>query len=215
MTRIKICGIRTPEIAATAVECGADALGFVFHGGSPRFVTEETAREIILGLPSFVNRVGVFVNQSIEEIGSIVRATGIDTVQLHGEYTPGDVDAVKAALNLPVIFAYRIRSLDDRTISAMTATCANGILIDKWSAEVYGGSGEAIDIDETLSPTSREFISRKVVFAGGIDKTNAADLIRVYKPYGIDLSSGVESSKGVKDAGLIREFFESIKEIRL
>lgn len=213
--RVKICGIKSIENALCAVYNGVHALGFVFYDKSPRFVEINQAKKIIMELPAFVNKVGVFVNHSLDEILKIVNETGIDTIQLHGEKHFYNLDFLKELRSkslLPVIYAIRLERISDEIFSDRflldISSIASNILIDKFSSKLYGGTGETILFDEEkpLTETSKEFISRKVIIAGGINSRNVKEIITRYNPYGIDVSSGVEIEKGKKDNSLIAEF---------
>ncbi len=205
-TRVKICGIKSYEIAIKAIECGVDALGFVFYEKSPRFIELNDAREIISKLPSLVNKVGVFVDKKLEEILRIVEFTGIDTIQLHGEYNIDFIFKLKENINLPIIYALRrekLSEIETPEIKYISNEVSN-ILVDKISNTSYGGTGESLIIDEVKD---RDFIKRKVILAGGINISNIKEILSKIKPFGIDLSSGVEKEKGKKDIKLIEEFF--------
>ncbi|MGC8765072.1 MAG: phosphoribosylanthranilate isomerase [Brevinematia bacterium] len=210
--RVKICGIKDLLFALKAVECGADAIGFVFYEKSPRFIEVDKAGDIIKNLPAFVNKVGVFVNHNISEILRIVEKTGIDTIQLHGEYDINFLKNLKSYINLPIIYAIRIEAIsdfkiEDDVIKELTDNASN-ILIDKLDKKEYGGTGKSIFFDEGLNENSKDFISKKVILAGGINKENISHILGFIKPYGIDVSSGVEIKKGEKDKKLLEEFFE-------
>ena len=201
MIRVKICGITNIEDALMAVEAGADALGFVFFKGSPRFISPEQAAAIIRRLPPFVQTVGLFVNEKPATVNSVADKCGLDIVQLHGEESPEYCHDVKRR----IIKAFRVKdasSLDD--ISNYQAAAA---LLDAWSPSAHGGTGTTFNWDIAAKAAS----SRPIILAGGLTPDNVAEAIAVVKPYAVDVSSGVESAPGKKDAGLVSRFIRSCK----
>lgn len=215
VTRVKICGIRSLDIARTAIECGASALGFMFYDKSVRNIAPKDARDIVAKLPSFVAKTGVFVDKDIDEIIEIVNNVGLDTIQLHGEYRPYFINELKEYSSLPIIYAVRVDTINESTMvdlhASQAVNAANNILIDKWDDNKYGGTGNQVKIDSDLSDKIREYIRLRVILAGGINSQNVRSIISSLSPYGIDLSSSVESEKGVKSADLIRDFFIALK----
>ncbi len=218
--RVKICGIKTPEIADSVIENGADAVGFVFYDKSPRFIKPEKAGEIISNLPPFINRVGVFVDKDIDEILEIVKKTGIDTIQLHGEPFFYDIDFVtklKERTGLPVVLAVRTQILNEETVSNIILSdheggrIVNAYLIDRFDPEQFGGTGTKVSISNLSNPILKEFIAKKVILSGGINASNVMDILKSIQPYGIDVSSGVEKERGVKDPDMIRNFMGIVK----
>lgn len=199
---IKICGLSTSGAVETAVEAGADAVGFVFAPGSPRTVSAETARVLIERVPKGVETVGVFRGQGIDEILRLARDAGVATVQLHGDEGPGVFDAVRAA-GFPVI----------RAVSAATFAAE--------SQDATAGYGETRLLLDAPDPGAGSTFAESTlagsmppagwVLAGGLTPENVARLTEALAPAGVDVSSGVESSRGVKDAGLIRAFVEAAR----
>ena len=196
---VKICGITRLEDAAAAVEAGADALGFVFWPRSPRFIDPFRARAIARELPPFVGIVGVFVNQTIAEVNEIAALVPLSVVQLHG-----DEDAhVALAITRPVVKAVASQAaLADVTAWPDRIT----LLVDAFDIERRGGTGMRSDWRLAAALASR----RRVLLAGGLRPDNVAEAIAAVKPFGIDVSSGVESAPGVKDHTRIRALFEAI-----
>jgi len=197
---VKICGITRLEDAQGAVRNGAQALGFIFWPGSPRFVAPERVREIIGALGSPVTTVGVFVNETAERIHEVARIAGLDTVQLHGDETP----AFAAAMTLPVI----------KSVAPGDEAAANG----EWPREVLlladardpvrrGGTGRTIDWAAAATLAS----TRRLLLAGGLTPDNVADAMARVQPYGIDVSSGVERSPGVKDHDKLAALFAAVR----
>lgn len=204
----KICGITNLEDAHEAIRCGADALGFVFHKASPRYLSPAEAGKIIRRLPPFVNMVGVFVNVAVTEIAEIAKKALLDTVQLHGDEDPDFCSEMMEA-GYKVVKAVRVR--DRESLSSLSQyPMINGILLDSYSREVYGGSGEKFDW--SLAREARKY--GRIILAGGLNPENVAEAIREVAPYGVDISSGVEKVPGIKDHEKLRAFFEAIAGAR-
>ncbi|MBI5185263.1 MAG: phosphoribosylanthranilate isomerase [Nitrospinae bacterium] len=202
--RVKICGITNLVDAEEAVQCGADALGFVFHKASPRYISPADAGAIVKRLPPFVNMAGVFVNVAPREALETARIALIDTVQFHGDEAPDSCMEVMES-GYKVLKAVRVK--DRESLHALSGySFVNGILLDSYSREVYGGSGEKFDW--TLAREAGKF--GRIILAGGLNPGNVAEAIREAEPYGVDVSSGVEKSPGIKDHGKLRDFFEAI-----
>jgi len=202
-TRIKICGITNAADAVAAVEAGADALGFMFFANSKRHVSFRTAAEIIRELPPFVSKVGVFVNAPESVIRQAVAETGIDTLQLHGEEAP---EFCARFAPLKVIKAFRIRDHD--SLRACLAYRDHAWLLDSFVDGAHGGTGVAFNWDVAGEATK---LSRMVILAGGLKPESVADAVQRVRPYGVDVSSGVESAPGQKDHAKIRAFIAAAR----
>ena len=200
--RVKICGITNTEDALTAVNAGADALGFMFYEPSPRCVTRAQASAVLRTLPPFVARVGVFMNPSEEEVRRVVAECGIDTLQFHGEEAP----EFCRRFGLRVIKAFRVR--DAESLRATHAYPTEAWLLDSFVAGQSGGTGERFDWDLAADATRR---SRQVILAGGLTPENAAAAVLKVRPYALDVSSGVESVPGKKDPAKVRAFIAAAK----
>lgn len=202
VVRSKICGITRIEDAIVAVEAGADAIGLVFYAQSPRAVSVQQARQIIAALPPFVTTVGLFVNASRCEVAEIVDAVPLDTLQFHGDETPAECEGHRR----PWFKALRVKAGED--IQAQTArfTGASAILLDAFVAGVPGGTGEAFDW--SLIPDG---LCKPLILAGGLTAGNVAQAIAQVRPFAVDVSGGVEQSKGIKDAVKVREFIERVR----
>lgn len=200
--RSKICGITRVEDALVAAEAGADAIGLVFYGRSPRAVSVQQARAIIAALPPFVTTVGLFVNASRCEIGEILNAVPLDLLQFHGDETSAQCEGH----GRPYIKALRVRPGEDIAACCAEYNQASGILLDTYVPGVPGGTGEAFDW--SLVPAD---LGKPVILAGGLTADNVRSAIAQVSPYAVDVSGGVEASKGVKDAEKIRAF---IREVR-
>ncbi|MCO8163619.1 phosphoribosylanthranilate isomerase [Pseudomonas sp. 21LCFQ010] len=201
--RSKICGITRLEDALAAVEAGADALGFVFYAPSPRAVSVQQARAIIAGLPPFVTTVGLFVNASSCELNETLDALPLDLLQFHGDESPEACDGY----HRPFIKALRVKPGDDIAAACRAYGKASGILLDAYVPGVPGGTGERFDW--SLIPGD---LSRPIILAGGLDAGNVAQAIAQVKPYAVDVSGGVERSKGIKDHDKVRAFMRAVRE---
>ena len=204
MVRVKVCGITSAEDGLMAIDAGADALGFVFYAKSSRYIAPETAAEIVQQLPPLVTRVGVFVDSGLEEVREIMSLCGLDVAQLHGEES---VEYCRA-LFPRVIKAFRIRG--PATVERLAEYRAAAYLLDAYSPALVGGTGETFDWD--LAREARRH--GPVILAGGLTPENVRQAIGVVRPYGVDVSTGVESAPGKKDAGLVRAFIKAAKRAR-
>jgi phosphoribosylanthranilate isomerase len=211
-TRIKICGLTRAEDVQAAVAAGADALGFVFYPASPRHIAPEAAAALISQVPPFVMTVGLFVNASVDEVVKAVAQAPVSLLQFHGDETPQQCAAMAAAANRPFIRAFRVKpdtTGDDLLQCEQEYRAASrlfaGLLLDTFS-DAYGGAGKVFDwsvIPEKLAP--------RVVLSGGLSVQNAIGAVARVRPFAVDVSSGVEQAKGIKDAGKIREFINSVR----
>jgi phosphoribosylanthranilate isomerase len=200
--RVKICGITRVRDAVAAVDAGADALGFMFFENSKRNISPPLAAEIIRELPPFVARVGVFVNPAPEFVRSIIETTGIDTLQFHGEETPGFC----AQFHWKAIKAFRMR--DRESLRACSAYRDFAWLLDSHVDGAQGGTGVAFDWNVAAEAVK---LSRMVILAGGLNPQTVAEAVSEVRPYAVDVSSGVESEPGKKDHQKVREFIAAAK----
>lgn len=203
--RIKICGITRYEDAKVAVSLGVDALGFIFYPKSPRCVTPEQALAIIRQLPTFVNRVGVFVDEDPSTIANVARFAQLDTIQLHGKETPEQCRAVP----FPVIKAFAVSPESDITVMEQYDVAA--YLLDTWHADLHGGSG--MTFDWSIARRACTGYSN-VILAGGLGPTNIEEALDVVGPFGVDLNSGVEIRPGIKNPHKMRDAVTIIKNWR-
>jgi phosphoribosylanthranilate isomerase len=201
-TRVKICGITSVGDGLAAARHGADAIGLIFYPPSPRLVTLERAREIAASLPAFVARVAVFVNPAAADVEAVIRACRPDLIQFHGE----EAADFCRSFGVPYLRALRVRPGVDLLESLSLFGDAAGWLLDAYRQELYGGTGEAFDWG--LIP--RE-LARPLILSGGLDAANVGEAIRCVRPWAVDVSSGVEAAKGVKDERRIAEFMEKIR----
>jgi phosphoribosylanthranilate isomerase len=202
-TRVKICGITRPADARVAAEAGADAIGLVFYPPSPRFLSVERAAEIRDALPPFVQTVALFVNPDAAQVAQVIGRVKPSLLQFHGEETP----AFCEEFGLPYVKAARVKPgmKGDALLEYLRSFGrASAWLLDSHVAE-YGGVGERFDW--SLVPAQRE---RPVILSGGLEPGNVREAIRRVKPWGVDVSSGVESQKGIKDAAKIAAFIAEV-----
>jgi len=204
--RIKICGITRVEDALAAAEAGADAIGLVFYKQSPRAVTVQQARQIIAALPPFITTVGLFVNSSRCELNEILDAVPLDLLQFHGDECAADCDGYSR----PYLKALRVKAGDDIQAQIDLYPAATGILLDTYVEGVPGGTGESFDW--SLVPAKA---SKPIVLAGGLSADNVAEAISQVRPYAVDVSGGVERSKGIKDVGKMQAFIAACKQSSL
>ena len=200
-TRIKICGITRAEDLRAVADAGADAFGLVFYPPSPRCLTLERARELNRAAPAFLTSVALFVNASADEIRQVLAVVQPQVLQFHGEETP----EFCRAFGVPYIKACRVKPGVDLLEYWRPFSDASGWLADAW-VEEYGGVGAGFDW--SLVPAQRE---KPLVLSGGLAPGNVAEAIRRVKPWGVDVSSGVESAKGIKDAAQIAAFVAEVR----
>lgn len=205
MVRIKVCGITRPEDAIVAAGAGADAIGLVF-AKSPRQVTMRQAREIVEALPPYVSAVGVFVNARAATIARISTNVGLSEVQLHGDETPGFV-AKLGTLRVTKVLRVRDKGFLDQ-VAAYQAVGVSALLLDAFSAKVRGGSGKQFDWDLVVRAQKAGALDEAppLILAGGLTPENVKAGIRQIRPWGVDVSGGVESQPGIKSAEKIVKF---------
>lgn len=205
--RIKICGMTRASDALEAASLGVDAIGLVF-ADSPRRVDAAAAREIVKPLPPFIGVVGVFVNSPVDEMRRIAHEVGLTDIQLHGDEPP---DVVSALAPLRVIKAVRVRDrIDPATLSTYIEAGASAVLLDAWSDDARGGTGQSFDW-HALSELGAGSGPVRWILAGGLNSGNVERAIRGTRPWGVDVSSGVEGSPGLKCAELIESFVEAAR----
>ncbi len=206
MTRIKICGITRVEDALAAANSGVDALGLVFYDKSPRYVTPKQAAQLAAAIPPFVTLVGLFVNPSAEAVQEILQLVPLDVLQFHGEEEP----KFCAQFNRPYLKAVRVKYGVNLVQCAARYKDAQGLLLDAFIEGTHGGTG--VSFDWTLIPHN---LPLPVVLSGGLHVNNVADAIKQVRPWAVDVSSGVEAAKGIKDAAKIAAFINEVKKIGL
>lgn len=211
-TRIKICGLTRSEDVHAAVTAGADAIGFVFYEPSPRYIAPEAAGKLLSAVPPFVTTVGLFVNASVPEVQAVLAAAPVSMLQFHGDETVEQCVAAAAAVNRPFMRAIRVKSgMLPADLLEYEHTCRSasplfaGLLLDAF-VDGYGGGGKVFDwslIPKELAP--------RVVLSGGLSELNVTEAVAGLRPYAVDVSSGVEASKGIKDAARIQAFIEGVR----
>ena len=199
---MKICGITRAEDADLATELGASALGFVFWPGSARYISQESARAIVRRHAGTVKSVGVFVDQSPEEVTHIMDTVGLDVAQLHG----GESPEYCRLLNRAVIKAIGLQDGEPALLDEFDPEML--ILIDAHDPSRYGGTGRTVD----WTAARQIAVSRKTILAGGLNPENITRAVAAVRPYGVDVSSGVEAAPGVKDASRLKRFFEALND---
>jgi phosphoribosylanthranilate isomerase len=200
-TRVKICGLTRPVDARAAAQAGADAIGLVFYPPSPRFLSTERAVEIRDALPPFVQTVALFVNPDAAQVAQVIGRVKPAMLQFHGDETP----EFCAHFGMPYVKAARVKAGVDLLEYLRPFSTAAAWLLDSFVAE-YGGVGERFDW--SLAPQKLE---RPLILSGGLDVSNVGEAIRRLRPWGVDVSSGVESAKGVKDPARIAAFIAEVR----
>jgi phosphoribosylanthranilate isomerase len=201
--RVKICGITRLQDALAAMDCGADALGFIFAPASRRFISPETAREITRRIPPFVTTIGVFVDSHEEEVRRIVECSGVGAAQFHGSETP----AFLRKFSFPVYKAFRVAANFDNGILRDYPGAA--FLLDASAEGEHGRTGQTFD----WSVAARSAKYGNIILAGGLTPENVARAIGQARPYAVDVSSGVETSPGIKDPGKIASFMKAVRSV--
>ncbi len=200
-TRIKICGLTREEDVRAVVESGADAIGFVFYPPSPRYVSFQRAAELARLVPPFVTTVGLFVNPARHYVKEALETVPLQVLQFHGDESEADC----TGYGLPYLKAARMRPGLDLLKYAASFPSAQGLLLDAF-VEGYGGGGETFDW--SLIPS---VLPLPLILSGGLHAGNVAEAVRCVRPWAVDVSSGVEAAKGIKDAARITEFVAGVQ----
>ncbi|WMW79030.1 phosphoribosylanthranilate isomerase [Undibacterium cyanobacteriorum] len=211
-TRIKICGITREEDLRAVVEAGADALGFVFYPQSPRFVDGDRAAHLLADLPPFVTSVGLFVNAESSFVESVVERAPIQVLQFHGDESVETCQMIAERVKRPFLRAFRVKPdtsaqdlLEYEASYRANSPLFQGLLLDTF-VDSFGGSGKVFDwslIPKELAP--------RVVLSGGLSVQNATDAVQQVRPFAVDISSGVELSKGIKDPAKVQAFIHAVR----
>ena len=211
-TRIKICGLTRPEDVCAAVGAGADALGFVFYPPSPRFVSAAQAAHLMGAVPPFVSTVALFVNAGTATVQSVAAQAPFSQLQFHGDETAQECAEAAEAVKRPFLRVFRVRPdtsgadlLEYEAQYRSASALFSGLLLDTF-VDAYGGAGKAFDwslIAKELAP--------RVVLSGGLNVRNATDAVVRVRPFAVDISSGVEVVKGIKDARKIAAFIAAVR----
>lgn len=203
-TRVKICGITRKQDVVAAATAGADALGFVFYEPSPRYVTPEAARDLVETVPPFVTATGLFVNPDAGFVKAVLSQVPLDLLQFHGDESPEFCDS----FGVRWIKAVRVRESSDIENAFRDYHHASGLLVDAWDPQKYGGTGQAFNW--SLIPESRPL---PLILAGGLASDNVSRAVAQVRPWAVDVSGGVESSKGIKDVEKITDFINEVHRV--
>jgi len=201
-TRVKICGITRVEDALAAAQAGADAIGLVFEPKSPRYVGFKQAAAIACALPPYVTVVGLFVDAAPETVHEALRHVNLDLLQFHGNESP----EYCRAFPKPYVKAIHMTSDVDLHAEERRFAAAAGLLLDSYSKAAAGGTGEAFDWGRVPKD-----LNKPIILAGGLALENVTDAIRKLRPYAVDVSSGVEQTKGIKDTNKIAAFIAAVR----
>ena len=202
--KVKICGMTNLKDVKVAVDGGVDAVGFIFYKKSPRSVTMQAVREIVLELPPFVDSVGVFVNETAEQINKIADHCKLDRVQLHGDESPAFCKKIRRR----VIKAIRVK--DIQSLKKLSDYPVSSFLLDTFSEDQYGGTGKVFDWN--LAYPANKY--GPIILGGGLTPINVYQAIQRIQPYGVDVCSGVESQPGIKDHKKMKAFIKNVKAER-
>ena len=203
--RVKVCGITNLDDAICCIDTGTDALGFIFYKNSPRNISPQAAAKIIQKIPPYVTPVGVFVNERREIIQRTISETGIRIVQLSGDEMPEQC----LGYDVKVWKAFRIRH--EQEVDHVRQFTISAAMLDGASGNLYGGSGMRADV--SVARAIKQY--HPLILAGGLNPENIADAILSVQPYGVDVSSGLESSPGKKEFSKVQKFFEKIEQLNI
>ncbi len=201
-TRVKVCGITRIEDGLAAASFGVDAIGLVFYAPSPRYVAPAHAREIAAAIAPFVSTVGLFVDADVATVSNVLQTIRLDYLQFHGDESP----EYCAQFGVPFLKAIRVKPGVDLLQYAAEFHAAKAILLDAFVEGTHGGTGQRFDWQ--LIPRN---LPLPVILSGGLEPANVTDAIRAVRPWAVDVSSGVELDKGVKDAGKIEQFMRGVR----
>jgi phosphoribosylanthranilate isomerase len=207
--RVKFCGITSVEDRDSAIIAGADAIGLVFFKDSLRFVTLEKAEIIAKDTPPFISIVGIFVNEDLDFIEECVERCNLNVVQLHGDEDVKYCLKFKSMMFKGVKLIKAIRIKDREGLAAIEDCPADAILLDAYTKGAYGGTGQGFD--HSLAIIAKEY-GRNIIISGGLNPDNVYKIIKEVKPYGVDVSSGIESSPGKKNVELMERFIEEVRQ---
>jgi phosphoribosylanthranilate isomerase len=220
MTWVKICGITNVEDALTAVDAGADALGFVFYEKSPRHVIQEAVRDIVSELPAKIEKIGVFVGESLDQMERIAEGAGLNGIQLHMRFP--HAQWAESSAPSPKTVKYTVLRADEMSNDQARSTILEwyqdvkesiqAIFLDAATETEPGGTGKRFDW-KAAAPAVRAFQQDfRIVVAGGLTPTNVAEAMRILKPWGVDVSTGVEARPGKKDPEKVRAFISAVRK---
>lgn len=202
-TRVKICGITRRQDAEYAAKIGVDAIGLVFYEPSPRYVSAQQAQQIIQQLPPFLTTVGLFVNAEPDFVRQCLSQVSLDVLQFHGDESAGYCEQ----FSKPYLKALRMREETDLQIEAERYRSASALLLDSYQPGIPGGTGMTFDWSMIKQ------IEMPIILAGGLDVSNVAEAINTVRPYGVDVSGGVESAKGIKNNDKMNAFVQEVRDV--
>ncbi len=202
--KIKICGITKPEDAALAAKLEAWAVGFIFVKESPRYIEPQEVKSIISSLPQNIEKIGVFANSSLEEVIDVASESGITGIQLHGDESAEFCAGLSDSINILVIRAIRVRDFGDLEIIPAYKGIVSAILLDTYSESQLGGTGETFNWEIAKAAKLYDI---PIILAGGLNPENIKEAFRQVQPYALDISSGVEKGKGIKDHNKLIDLF--------
>lgn len=210
MTHVKICGISEPKTLQTAIEAGARFIGLVFYPASPRAVSFDTAFHLARAMPTGVRSVGLFVDPSNELLEQTLGGIGLDMIQLHGNESPGRVAEIKSRYNIDVMKAIRVASKNDLREFEGFEAAADWLLFDSRppKADLPGGTGHSFD----WNILADQSFKKPWMLGGGLNIDNVGEALSILKPNAVDVSSGVESTRGIKDPDKIKAFIQAVKQ---
>lgn len=203
--KIKVCGITKTEDAVLCSRLGAWAVGFIFVKESPRYISTEKASEITAELLETIEKIGVFVNSTIDEIQATIQTSKITRIQLHGDETPDFCTELKKKTSLPIIKAFRVNSIEDIDTIKLYKNIISAVLLDTFDKNQHGGTGKTFNWE--IAKKAKEY-EIPLILAGGINPDNILNAYAEVKPFAIDVSSGVEISPGIKDHEKLKNLFK-------
>ena len=207
MAKVKICGITRLEDALMCAKFGADALGFNFYEKSKRFIKPSEAGSILEQLDDRFSKFGVFVNSTVDEILDVVNIARINVIQLHGDESPEFVADLRSKTDTPIVKAFRVTEVFE--VSFLTNYLVDAALLDSFSIDEFGGTGKKFNWSRAVSAMEIGF---PIYLAGGLDPENVAEAVRIFRPYAVDVASGVESTPGRKDPAKVEAFIRNAKQ---
>lgn len=208
-TAVKICGLSKPDTLEAAIRAGARFVGFVFYEDSPRYVAPDIAASLAREVPTGVRSVGLFVDPEDAFLEQVLGTVPLDMIQLHGHESPARVAEIKARFQMPVMKAIRVGEAEDLAEISAYEEAADWLLFDTKSEGALGGTGHAFD----WTILKGQIFRKPWMLGGGLNAGNVAGALSILKPAAVDVSSGVESARGVKDAGKIQGFIEAVKDL--
>ena len=205
-TRVKMCGITSIEAMQQAVMAGADAIGLVFYEKSPRHVSLDQAREIVAAMPAFVTSVALFVDASVDFVEEVIKVTGVDLLQFHGQESTDFCQNFQR----PYIKAVRMQAETDLKALAQTYSSSQGLLLDAYKKGVPGGTGETFNW-QWITPQMRGKLPLPIILAGGLNPSNIVQAIKTVQPWAVDVSGGIERAPGQKSIEKIHQFMQAVQ----